>query len=309
MSQSGATILWPFAGRIFRTIGNVKLACPWICRRSGTHPHDSDRRLSEPLELRAHTISDELEFPLAVRALLRPFRAPGAPASGALLGRETGSQLTAREGLLLSEWIFQQLGITQELAATDAADVMIIPLHHATLDKALVALDARLRAGTARLSGLAWPLQPQPAEHVITAATLPMWRYDLATDFAAFIAAPPGAGQEHRLLCDLRVQETRTHRRPPPPRAPPPAPELPSPPHRKRGGAPSHPANAWLRRAIIRCLDSGELGPTTLSTARGLIIAWQEAHPGQTPPRDRAIRELIRRVRKHVHNAGTKVTN
>jgi hypothetical protein len=143
-------------------------------------------------------------------------------AAGELLGVVTAPQLTAREGLLLSEWMFlrdpwlmdrfsapEDQSIMDDsgppedlrLAAFRVPDPWECVLGYRDLLEQLAALAARLRGGTTILSGLEWPLRPRPVEQEITAATLPMWTYDVATDFAALTTDPT------TLLCDLRVVE------------------------------------------------------------------------------------------------------
>jgi hypothetical protein len=211
VAQSIANVAWPFAGRIFRTLGGARLDRVCVCRRMTGGIH-LEPYMPDILPAKAKLWVDEY------REAAQPYLPPFAP--GELLGAVTAPQLTARDGLLLSDWVFLQdpwlmdrfsppedPPLTNDssypedprLAAYNLPDPWQCILGYRELGERLASLADRLRAGTATLSGLTWPLRPQPVEQAITAATLPMWTFDFATDFAALTTDPTV------LLCDLRV--------------------------------------------------------------------------------------------------------
>jgi hypothetical protein len=88
VAQFGAAIAWPFAGRIFRAIGDDRVDRTGVCRRTSAGLRF---QLFSP-----HDLLDELSQ--APIALLEQCRVPAAlrDALGALLGYATAPRLTAR---------------------------------------------------------------------------------------------------------------------------------------------------------------------------------------------------------------------
>jgi hypothetical protein len=207
VAQPVTSIAWPFAGRIFRIRGNQVRDYACVCRRVTTGVH------LEPY------MPDIL--PAKAKLWLEEYREAAPPfAPGELLGVATAPQLTARDGLLLSDWAFLQDPWLMDRLSPPEDPSLVDDSNHPEdprlaayslpdpwscvlgLSEYITSLTDRLRTGAVTLSGLMWPLRPQPVEQAITAATLPMWTIDLATDFAALTTDPSV------LLCDLRVIET-----------------------------------------------------------------------------------------------------